>query len=82
MVSRGSDEELLAGVLQVRIERWPELEGVFHVAGFGDVELAGELDCGAGPVYLRRLDDGQVWHADITITARPATPEESGMRLR
>lgn len=44
MVSRGSDEELLAGVLQVRIERWPELEGVFHVAGFGDVELAGELD--------------------------------------
>jgi hypothetical protein len=37
----------------------------FDVAGVGNVELAGELDwepC-AGPVYLRRLDDGQVWRA-------------------
>ena len=24
---------------------------------------------GAGPVYLRRLADGQLWRADITITA-------------
>lgn len=30
MVRRGSDEELLAGVLQARIERWLELEGVFR----------------------------------------------------
>ena len=54
-------------------------EGVFDVAGFGDVELAAELDWepGAGPVYLRRLDSGQVWRADIAITARPATPEEA-----
>ena len=43
------------------------------------MELAGELDweSAAGPVYLRRLDSGQVWRADITVTARPATPEES-----
>jgi hypothetical protein len=46
------------------------------------VELAGELDweSGAGPVYLQRLDDRQVWRADITITARPATPQESSTR--
>ena len=49
-------------------------------AGFGDVALAGELDWepGAGPVYLRRLADGQLWRADITITARPARPGEPG----
>jgi hypothetical protein len=41
---RASDEELLAGILLMRIERWLEQEGVFDVAGFGDVELAGELD--------------------------------------
>jgi hypothetical protein len=77
---RASDEELLAGILQARIERWLEQEDVFHVAGFGDVALAGELDWepGAGPVYLRRLADGQLWHADITITARPARPGEPG----
>jgi len=48
------------------------------------VELAGELDweSGAGPVYLRRLDDRQVWRADITITARPATPEETKTALQ
>jgi hypothetical protein len=81
---RASDEELLAGVLQLKIERWLELEGVFDVAGFGDVELAGELDweSGAGPVYLRRLDDRQVWRADIAITARPATPEEAKTALQ
>ena len=79
MVNRCSDEQLLAGILQHRIERWLELEGVLHVAGFGDVELAGELDRepGAGPVYLRRLDSGQLWRADITMTARPSTPEEA-----
>jgi hypothetical protein len=36
---RASDEELLAGILLMRIERWLEQEGVFDVAGFGDVEL-------------------------------------------
>ena len=84
MARRASDEELLAGVLLLRIERWLEQEGVFDVAGFGDVEVAGELDweSGAGPVYLRRLDDGQVWRADITITARPATPEETRTELQ
>ena len=82
MPRRGSDDELLAAALQARIERWLELEGVFDVAGFGDVELAAELDWepGAGPLYLRRLGDGQVWRADITITARPATPQESSTR--
>ena len=82
MPRRGSDEELLAAALQARIERWLELEGVFDVAGFGDVELADELDWepGARPLYLRRLGDGQVWRADITITARPATPQESSTR--
>ena len=76
MPGRASDEELLAGVLHLRIERWLEQEGVFDIPGLGDVELAGELDWepGAGPVYLRRLADRQVWRADITITARPATP--------
>jgi hypothetical protein len=61
-------------VLQHRIERWLEQEGVFSVAGLGDMELAGELDWepGAGPVYLRCLADGQVWRVDITMTARPA----------
>ena len=80
MTSRASDAELLAGYLHARAGRWLEQEGVFHVAGFGDVALAGELDWepGAGPVYLRRLADGQLWHADITITARPAEPGEPG----
>ena len=84
MPGRASDEELLAGVLHLRIERWLEQEGVFDVAGFGDVKLAGELNWepGAGPVYLRRLDDRQVWRADITITARPATPEEAKTALQ
>jgi hypothetical protein len=76
---RVSDEELLAGALHVRIERWLELEGVFTILGFGDVELAGELDWepGDGPVYLRCLDDGQLWRAHITVTARPAAPGEA-----
>jgi hypothetical protein len=34
------------------------------------------------PVYLRRLDDGQVRRADITVTARPATTGEAGARWR
>jgi septal ring factor EnvC (AmiA/AmiB activator) len=37
---------------------------------------------GAPPKYLRRLDDSQVWRADITITARPATPEEAKTALQ
>lgn len=84
MLRGTSDEELLAGILLMRIERWLEQEGVFDIAGFGDVELAGELDWepGAGPVYLRKLDNGQVWRADITITARPATPEEAKTALQ
>ena len=82
MIRRCSDEQLLAGIPQHRIERWLEQEGIFHVAGFGDVELAGELDWepGAGPVYLRRLTDGQVWRVSITMTARPATSEEASSR--
>jgi hypothetical protein len=75
MARRASDEELLAGA---RIERWLEQEGVFTILGFGDVEL--DWVPGAGPVYLRRLDDGQVWRADITVTARPAAPGEAGTR--
>ena len=68
----------------MRIERWLELEGVLDIAGFGDVELAGELDWepGAGPVYLRRLDNRQVWRADIAITARLATAEEAKTALQ
>jgi hypothetical protein len=81
---RASEAEMLAGVLLLRIERWLELEGVFDVTGFGDVELAAELDWepGAGPVYLRRLGDNQVWRADIAITARPATAEEAKTALQ
>jgi hypothetical protein len=77
-----SDEELLAAMPHARIERWLELEGVFTILGLGDVELAGELDWepGAGPVYLRRLDDGQVWRADITVNARSTAPGEAGAR--
>ena len=30
------------------IERWLELEGVFTIPGFGDVELADDLNWGAG----------------------------------
>jgi len=41
---KASDEELLAGALHARSERWLELEGVFTILGFGDAELAGELD--------------------------------------
>jgi hypothetical protein len=82
--NRASDEVLLAGILLARIERWLEQEGVFHVAGFGDVALAGELDWepGAGPVYLRRLAHGQLWRADINITARPAEPGEPDTHWR
>ena len=43
-----------------------------------------ELDweSGADPVYLRRLADGQLWRADITITARPPEPGERGTQWR
>ena len=48
------------------------------VAGFGDVELVGELDWepAADPVYLRRLDDGKVCRARggrdaVTVNRRP-----------
>jgi len=77
---RASDEVLLAGALEARIERWLEQEGVFHAAGFGDVTLVRELgwEPETGPVYLRRIADGQLWRADINITARPAKPREPG----
>ena len=60
------------------IEQW--LEGVFTIPGFGDVELADDLDWepGAGLVYLRRLNDSQVWRAGITVTARPAASGRAG----
>jgi hypothetical protein len=79
---RASDEELLVGALHARIERWLEMEGVFTTLGFGDVEPAGELDWeqGASPAWLRRLDDRQVWRADITVTARPAAAGEADTR--
>ena len=66
--------------LLARIERWLEQEGVFHIAGFGDVTLAAELawEPGVGLVYLRRIADGQLWRADVSITARPAEPGEPG----
>ncbi len=46
------------------------------------MELAGDLDWepGAGLVYLRRLNDSQVWRADIAVTTRPAAPGEAGAR--
>jgi len=79
---RCSDEQMLTGSLQHRIERWLEQEGVFTFLGFGDMELAGELDWepGAGTIFLRRLDDDRVWRVDITMTARPATHEEASSR--
>jgi hypothetical protein len=79
---RCSDEELLAGLLQHRIERWLEQEGIVNIAGLGDMELAGELDWepGSGLIYLRCPDDGQVRRLDITMTARPATLEEANSR--
>jgi hypothetical protein len=62
-----------------------ELEGVFTIPGFGDVELADDLGLGAGRrpgAHLRRLNDSQVWRAGITVTARPAAPGEAGARWR
>ena len=74
MPERESDGEIIAGDLQIKIERWLELEGVFEIVGFGHVELAAELDWepGSSPVYVRRLDDARVWRVDIAITARPS----------
>src|ERR1035441_8387495 len=62
------------------IEQWLGLGGVFTIPGFGDVELAGDLDWGpgAGLVYLRRLKDSQVWRADMTVTAARPRPERRG----
>jgi len=81
---RGTDEELLAGTLITRLERWLELEGVFEVPGVGHVELAGEIDWepGGGTLYLRRLDDGKVWRVDVPVAVRPATPEEAKTALQ
>ena len=64
------------------IERWLGLEGVFTIPGFGDVELAGDLDWepGAGLVYLRRLNGSQLWRADFTVTARPHPERQARWR--
>jgi hypothetical protein len=80
----GADEELLAGMIVTRLERWLELEGVFEVPGVGRVELAGEIDWepGSGTLYLQRLDDGRVWRVDVPVGVRPATPEEAKTALQ
>ena len=80
----GTGEELLAGMIVTRLERWLELEGVFEVPGVGHVELAGEIDWepGSGTLYLRRLDDGRVWRVDVPVAVRPATPEEAKTALQ
>jgi hypothetical protein len=80
----GADEELLAGMIVTRLERWLELEGVFEVPGVGHVELAGEIDWepGSGTLYLRRLDDGRVWRVDVPVGVCPATPEEAKTALQ
>ena len=76
MARRCSDAELPAGLLQHRVERWLELEGVFTMLGFGDaVEL--DWEPGEGTVYLRRLDDGQVWRVD-TRDDRPPSHARGG----
>ena len=80
----GTDEELLAGMIVTRLERWLELEGVFEVPGAGHVELAGEIDWepGSGTLYLRRLGDGRVWRVDVPVAVRPAMPEEAKTPLQ
>jgi hypothetical protein len=80
----GAEEELLAGTIVTRLERWLEREGVFEVPGVGQVELAGEIDSepGSGTLYLRRLDDGRVWRVDVPVAVRPATPEEAKPALQ
>ena len=79
-----ADEELLAGMIVTRLERWLELEGVFEVRGLGHVELAGEIDWepGSGTLYLRRLGDGRVWRVDVPVAVRPATPDEAKTALQ
>jgi hypothetical protein len=69
----GTPHERHAVAVGDPIERWLEMEGVSTIPGFGDVELAGDLDWepGVGLVYLRRLNDSRVWRAGITVTARP-----------
>jgi hypothetical protein len=83
-VDRGTDEELLAGMIVTRLERWLELEGVFEVPRVGRFELAGEIDWepGSGTLYLRRLGDGRVWRVDVPVAVRPATPEEGKTALQ
>jgi FHA domain-containing protein len=80
----GTDEELLAGMIVTRLERWLEQEGVFEVPGAGHVELAGEIDWepGSGTLYLRRPGDGRVWRVDVPVAVRPATPEEAKTALQ
>jgi len=77
-VDRGTDEELLAGMIVTRLEQWLELEGVFEVPDVGRIELAGEVgwEPGSGTLYLRRLDGGKVWRVDVPVAVRPATPDE------
>jgi len=55
----GTPHERHAAAVGGPIERWLELEGVFTVPGFGDVERVGDLgwEPGAGLVHLRRLND-------------------------
>jgi hypothetical protein len=78
------------------IEWWLELEGVFTIPGFGDVELAGDLgwEPGAGLVHLRRLNDSQVWRAGgdcppgrarrggraVAVSCRAVHPPSAGPR--
>ena len=59
-----------------------ELEGLFTIPRFCDVELAGDLDWepGAGLVHLRRLNDSQVWRADITVMPAEALQLRSLVR--
>lgn len=63
------------------IERWLELEGVFTIRGFGDVELVDGLDWEPSADLVCRLNDSQVWRAGITMTARPR-PVSPGARWR
>jgi hypothetical protein len=83
-VGSGAEEELLAGMIVTRLERWLELEGAFEAPGAGRAELAGEIDWepGSGTLHLRRIDDGKVWRVDVPVAVRPATPEEVKTPLR
>jgi hypothetical protein len=75
---RGTDEELLAGMIVIRLERWLELEGIFEVPGSAMPSWPGRStgSRAAGTLYLRRLDDAKVWRVDVPVAVRPATAEE------